>query len=75
MRFSFDVGDAEKHKVDFYFNQQWGKLNIDVDGRREVDDLRLFSLKLTKVYEFPVGATEQHQVRIEKKEKAVARWI
>jgi hypothetical protein len=69
VRFSFDVGDAEQHAVDFYFNQWWGPLNIDVDGRRKVDDFRTYSLKLTKVYEFPIGTTEQHQVRIEMKRK------
>lgn len=69
VKFSFNVGDLEKHKVDFHFNQWRGNLNIDIDGRRVVDDFRMFSLKLIKVYEFPVGANERHHVRIEKKRK------
>ena len=66
-----DVGDAERHKVNFDFNQFWGPLNIDVDGQREVHDFRTLSLKLTKVYEFPVSTTETHHVRIEKKRKLI----
>ncbi len=69
MKFSLNVGELEKHTVDFYFNQWTGNLNINVDGRREVDDFRMFSLKLTKEYEFPVGTNERHCIRIEKQRK------
>jgi hypothetical protein len=33
VKFSFEVGDREKHMVDFSWNQFWGALKIRVDGR------------------------------------------
>lgn len=69
MQFSFPVGNEEKHQVDFSFDQFIGTLEIRVDGQVAVKDLRMFSLKLTKRYEFIVGTQEQHTVAIEKKRK------
>lgn len=69
MQFSFMVGVAEQHQVDFSFDQFIGNLEIKVDGRPLVKDFRMLSLRLTKRYEFTVGHQEQHQVVIEKKRK------
>jgi hypothetical protein len=69
MRFSFFVGVAEQHQVDFSFDQFTGNLEIRVDGEPLVKDFRMLSLKLTKRYEFTVGAQERHNVAIEKKRK------
>ena len=33
MKFSFEVGDAEKHEIDFSWNQLIGTLHIKVDGQ------------------------------------------
>jgi len=69
MQFSFVVGTNEKHQVDFSFDQMIGNLEIRVDGQPLVKDFRMFSLKLTKRYEFAVGNEERHQIVIEKKRK------
>ena len=69
MQFSFVVGTNEKHQVDFSFDQMIGNLQIRVDGQPAVKDFRMFSLSLTKRYEFTVGNQERHQVVIEKKRK------
>ena len=69
MKFSFRVGFQEQHQVDFSFDQFVGNLEIRVDGQPLVKDFRMFSLRLTKRYEFTVGAHEQHQIAIEKKRK------
>jgi hypothetical protein len=69
MQFSFLVGVQEQHQVDFSFDQFMGNLEIKVDGQPLVKDFRMLSLRLTKRYEFTVGAHEQHQVAIEKKRK------
>lgn len=71
MKFSFDVGNKERHIIDFSFNQFWGNLSIHVDGRRIVSDFRTVSFHLTKAYEFNVGTNEVHVVRIEKIRKLV----
>jgi FAIM1 (Fas apoptotic inhibitory molecule) protein len=69
MKFSFSVGEREKHQVDFSFDRFSGSLVILVDGSPAVKDLRMFSLNLVKKYEFTVGQQEQHKVRIEKHRK------
>ena len=69
MQFSFNVGVDEKHRVDFSFDQFIGNLEILVDGEAAVNDFRMFSVSLTKRYEFTVGVEEQHAVIIEKKRK------
>jgi hypothetical protein len=69
MQFSFIVGESEKHQVDFSFDQFVGNLEIRVDGQPVIKDFRMFSLSLTKRYDFIVGVNERHQVAIEKKRK------
>ena len=69
MQFSFLVGVQERHRVDFSFDQFIGNLEIKVDGQPLVKDFRMLSLRLTKRYEFTVGAHEQHHVAIEHKRK------
>ena len=69
MQFSFTVGVAEQHRIEFSFDQFVGNLEICVDGRPLIKDFRMLSLRLTKRYEFTVGTHEQHQIVIEKKRK------
>lgn len=66
MQFSFEVGVEEKHTVSLDYNQMVGLLSISVDNREIISELRMFSLSLTKTYEFAVGANERHTVKIEK---------
>jgi FAIM1 (Fas apoptotic inhibitory molecule) protein len=69
MQFSFRVGTEEQHQVDFSFDQFIGNLEIRVDGQPVVKDFRMFSLSLTKRYQFTVGTQERHDIIIEKKRK------
>lgn len=69
MKFSFDVGQQERHRVDFSFNQFFGNLSIHVDGVAVRLDFRFLSLNLVKRYEFPVGQQERHHVVIEHERK------
>jgi hypothetical protein len=64
MDFSFNVGNSEKHAVNFYFNQLIGNVRITVDDKLVVKDFRMFSASLTKQYEFSVGEREVHKVAI-----------
>lgn len=43
MKFSFEVGGREKHKIDFSWNQLIGTLRIKVDGKLIEKDLSLWS--------------------------------
>ena len=33
MKFLFEVGEKEKHKVGYHFGKWWGKVHLSVDGR------------------------------------------
>jgi hypothetical protein len=68
--FEFEVGQSERHNVAFQFDQLWGPLKISVDGKRVVSKLEIFNLRRTSHYDFSVGSSEPHQVRIEKTRKA-----
>jgi hypothetical protein len=72
LEFSFPVGDAERHIVNFSFDQAWGFLTISVDAVPVIRDWRLISFRLTKEYRFTVGVRERHDVAIIKERKLVA---
>jgi hypothetical protein len=66
VQFSFDIGDTEKHSVEFEFNQLLGRTLIRVDGQEIQRNRRLFSEPLRQDFEFNVGTKEIVVVRIEK---------
>jgi hypothetical protein len=70
--FEFEVGEAERHRVHFFFDQFWGTVRISVDGRQVIRDLRLLSFSTTKRYRFTVGDQERHEVVVEKTRPVVA---
>ena len=65
--FEFEVGEAERHRVHFHWNQFWGISEIDVDGRKVIRKVRPFGFAITSRYRFTVGERERHEVLIEKK--------
>lgn len=67
MEFSFDVGAAEPHRVDFVFDQAYSLLAIRVDGALRVKKSMMFSPRLTHRFKLAVGSQERHSVVIEKK--------
>jgi hypothetical protein len=69
MRFKVEVGTAEKHVVEFKFNQLAGSLVIEVDQKPVFKSNRIFNEPEQEVYQFVVGQTEKAAVRIEKRRK------
>ena len=69
MKCSFDVGEAEKHRVEFNFNQLCGTLLISVDDKPIHRATRFLNEPVHEVFDFIVGNTERLPVRIEKKRK------
>jgi hypothetical protein len=69
MKFSFEVGEMEKHHVDFNFNQLCGTLLIRVDEQPVFQSTRLLNEPVHEVFDFTVGTVEQWPVRIEKRRK------
>jgi hypothetical protein len=66
MHLSFVVGTEEQHTVVFTFNKFWGNLSITVDGVSVANTVQFMSFNLVSSWDFVVGVTEQHAVRIEK---------
>ncbi len=71
LEFEFEVGESERHNVAFRFDQLLGPLEISVDGKPVIKKFEMFSLRRTGRYEFSVGSSEPHEVRIEKTRKAL----
>ncbi|HLX95161.1 MAG TPA: hypothetical protein VKU37_05400 [Verrucomicrobiae bacterium] len=69
MKFSFEVGELEKHRVDFNFNQLCGTLLIRVDDKPVHRATRLLNEPIHEVFDFMVGDAERWPVRIEKRRK------
>ena len=55
MKFSFEVGELEKHRVEFNFNQLCGTLLIRVDNKPVHRATRLLNEPVHEVFDFMVG--------------------
>jgi len=69
MRFSLQVGNTDKHLVEFNFNQLYGTLVIRVDSRPVFESKRIFNEPVREVYHFVIDGAEKSDVRIEKRRK------
>jgi hypothetical protein len=71
MRFTLEVGDKEKSKIEFSRNCFTGSMRAFVDGRQVARQSPFsifthFSFRLRRRYEFMVGSAEKHKVVLEK---------
>ncbi len=69
MKFKIEVGEVEKHLVEFNYNQLTGSLLIKVDKQPIHRSSRLLNEPVKEVYHFVVGQIERSEVRIEKLRK------
>lgn len=69
MKFILEVGEIEKHVVEFNFNQLLGNLVIRVDSEPVIQSTRVFNEPIHEVFNFVVGQKEKAAVRIEKRRK------
>jgi len=69
MKFKLEVGEEEKHTVEFDFNQLRGTLVIRVDEKPIVQSRRLVNEPIREVFQFVVGEKQKSAVRIEKRRK------
>lgn len=66
MRFKIELGENEKHTIEYEFNQLLGRLMIKVDNKPVQQSTRLFSEPVRQNFEIAVGEHEKYVVRIEK---------
>jgi hypothetical protein len=69
MRFKIELGENEKHVIEYDFNQLLGKLIIKVDDKPVQQSTRMFSEPVREDFEINVGDHEKFKVRIEKERK------
>jgi hypothetical protein len=69
MTFALDIGETEKNRLEFSFNQLLGSTVIKVNDKLIKKNVRLFSEPLQEKHEFEVGKNERHTVFIEKQRK------
>lgn len=69
MKFTLEVGETEKHLVEFNFNQLAGNLVISVDHQPVIQSTRVFNEPVHEVFTIEVGGKQKSAVRIEKMRK------
>ena len=69
MKFYLEVGETEKHTLEFSFDQLLGQLVIKVNKQQVKRNVRLFNEPLQEVHTLQVGEEERVVVRIEKERK------
>jgi hypothetical protein len=69
MKFALEIGTADRHLVEFNFNQLRGTLVIRVDDRPIFQSTRVFNEPIHEVYHFVIDGAEKTDVRIEKRRK------
>ena len=69
MRFKIELGEVEKHTVEYEFNQLLGRLSIRVDNKLVQQSVRLFSEPVREDFNLTVGDHEKHTIRIEKQRR------
>jgi len=69
MKFTIEIGDAEKCSVAYSFNQLTGTLVITVDQQPVKKSVRWLNEPQFEVHALVVGEHERHEVRIEKERK------
>jgi hypothetical protein len=69
MKFCLEVGETERHLIEFDFNQLLGQLHIRVNRKEVKSSMRLFDEPLTETHTLQIGEAENLTVRIEKERK------
>ena len=69
MKFTIEVGDTEKHRLEYQFNQLLGTLTIKVNHKPVQKSVRLVNEPVLEVHVIVVGKNEKSTIRIEKERK------
>ncbi|MGO9199925.1 MAG: hypothetical protein ACLQM8_05230 [Limisphaerales bacterium] len=69
MKFTTEIGDIEKHRLEYDFNQLLGTLLVKVNEKPVKRSIRLLNEPVLEVHIFVIGEQEKLTVRIEKQRK------
>src|ERR1019366_10365557 len=65
VKFVIEIGDTEKHRLEYNFNQLLGSLVIKVNEKAIKKSVRLINEPVLEIDAFEVGDHEKSDVRIE----------
>jgi hypothetical protein len=69
VKFLLEIGEVEKHRLEYNFNQLLGSLSIKVDEKPFQQSVRLFNEPVNEVHVVVIGQQEKYTIRIEKQRK------
>ena len=69
MKFSIEIGQIEKHRLEYQFNQLLGSLTIKINEQPVKQAVRWINEPVSEVHVFVVGKHERSEIRIEKERK------
>ena len=69
MKFSIVIGETEKNRLEYKFNQLFGSLLIKVNEQPIKQCTRVINEPLLEVHAFIIGKFEKSSIRIEKERK------
>ena len=69
MKFTIEIGESEKHRLEYNFNQLTGNLLVKINERPVKKSRRLINEPVLEILVFEVGENERSTVRIEKERK------
>jgi len=69
VKFAVEIGENERNRLEYHFNQLLGSLLIKVNNRPIKKSLRLFNEPVLEVHVVVLGKNEKSTVRIEKERK------
>ena len=69
MKFTLEIGEKEKHLVEFNFNQLLGTMVIKVNQKEVKKTTRLINEPVLETHAIQIGDGQQLNLRIEKERK------
>jgi hypothetical protein len=69
MKITLEIGEKEKSRIEYQYNQLLGRLVIKVNDQTVAHSIRLLNEPVLEIHVLTVGQHERHQIRIEKERK------
>jgi hypothetical protein len=69
VKFTIEIGESEKNRLEYNFNQLTGNLLVKINEKPVKKSRRLINEPVLEILVFEVGDTEKSTVRIEKERK------
>jgi hypothetical protein len=69
VKFTIEIGESEKNRLEYNFNQLTGNLLVKINEKPVRKSRRLINEPVLEILVFEVGVSEKATVRIEKERK------